>query len=332
VCFLDALVLSLLAGPRLVRRYPQAQRPWVAVVWALAGASLCKGILDGGPLGYDTVAAWLAVVCLSKGTTLQQAAAWLAGRWVLLGLVLALWLAVVAAIEPAFIGFQGTCLLYRVALYALVLSVPALWAGGRARRVAAATVGLSAVAVAAFGYDSARRNLLPLLAPAPTWAVQYAAGPDGVSAKAVAVPAGCYLDLYRRLGEAPQRVRWVSAGRNRSSAPTGFYADLVVLASADQAVLTRSGLVAVRRAERLADRSGPAFRLEVEFDAALGPVLWGGPDVAQGQLEENERQVAYRLLDAQLRAAGVTEYVLIPLAQYRRTSPRAPATQVAGGG
>ena len=319
VCFLGALGLSLVTGPRCVGGYPRRQQPFVALVWALAGASLCKGILDGGPLGYDVVVAWLTLAVLGSAGSLEQAARTLKARWLLVCLSVLLWLAAVGVIELEFAFYQAREFLYRLCLYALVLSAPLL----PARRWAAGTFVLSTAVASVLAWQSATRYLLPLLARAPATAVVYTPAPEGSRARQADVSgAGDYVGLYAQLGETANRVRWVSAPRQRSGTPTGLYADLKILRWTGRP-LTSGGLVTIRRAEPLEDASHPTFRLEVEFDAATGPVLWRGRDVPGDQLDENERHVAYRLLDARLRACGVSQYVLIPLAQFRRTAPAA---------
>jgi hypothetical protein len=184
------------------------------------------------------------------------------------------------------------------------------------------------VAAFSFAGDLAAR-FIPLLAPAPASANVFA--PDGPRSVPTLRHERC-ADVYRRLGDRPARARHVSLAYDRQGT-TGLYAQLIVLSCSGAIRFGPDPIVSIPRSEPIpdrpvthADRPGfsAAFYIQVEFNPARGPILYTGADSA-GQLEENERFVAFHLLDDYLRRAGVLEYVLIPYLQYRDEPKPLPA-------
>jgi hypothetical protein len=326
--FVAALILALVAGPAVLRPYPQAQMPWVAVVLGLALATVSKSILDGGPLAYDAVAGLLAVAVLIQADSIEAVFRLMARRCLLLVLVVALWAAIVAAADWGVLAFQAQNLCYRLAVYGLLLAVPRMWTAGQASRrdwIRLAVCGGLAVVFAGWNVYS---ELLPLWRAAPAGVIRYdfpENAPDGTPvdmesfASATVVPVGpgeSYLNAYLRLGEKPGRIRRVSAAP-RPEKPTGFYADLIILSTAERSQELRpTPILQIRRADIVAAGRHPRLRVQVEFPPSLGPVLYAPGSSGGDQLAENERFMGYILLDRYLARAGVSEYVLVPLAQY----------------
>ena len=326
--FLVSLILALRLGPRVVARYPRAEQPAVAIVLSLALVSLCKCVLDGGVLAYDAVAAAVFAVPMVLHESLLVLGRGLGRLALRAGLGVVLWLTIVAAIDVSFVVHQATHFAYRAAIYGLVLSAGFWWAQPRHPRVAG--IGLT-VATAVVGcvllIAEARRYLLPLWESAPPTVLQYEwldqPQEDGNELRFATVkqeelpPGTSYLGAYQHLGQKPNRVRNVSVGARTLGKATGLYADLIILSmKTDQLTICPSDILSIERMDPLAGFERPRFRVDVQFSAELGPVLWRGYDADRTQIDENERFAAYILLDRYLSACGVEEYILIPLAQY----------------
>ncbi len=330
VAFLVSLGLGLWNGPLLIARYgPRAQVP-LCLLAAIAFTSVSKCILDGGPLSYDALAGGLCVIALTRASSLGDLGRWLRCYAIRLICVASAWLLVIALLDLSTLVHQATCLAYRVAVYAFLLG----WAwyrqcAQRARWQPVLIWGVGAATAGAFLIRDAGRSILPLFTPAPSTAHCYHVDPPveggalsmtkaGLTHTAVAIPPNTSnLAAYLMLGEMPLRVRNVSLEGGRQQRPTGIYADLIVLAVQDERLSFRPNpIVKIKRMEEDCRADQRRLHIQVEFSAEGGPVLWRGDYADHDQIAENEKFVAYRLLDAYLRSAGLIEYVLIPYAQY----------------
>ena len=140
---------------------------------------------------------------------------------------------------------------------------------------------------------------------------------DPIAATLVALPeTASYLAAYEQLGANPLRTRNVSVRRGAPGCATSLWAEVVVL-DIDQSTVefAPSPLIRLQHVETSSIGRYPRLQMEVRFSPDLGPVLWRGTGVRQDQIDENERFVAYYLLDAYLRAGGIGEYILLPLGQ-----------------
>jgi hypothetical protein len=396
------LVTTLLGGwlfVRHVRRYPARQRGLIALLAALGLATLSKGMFDGGPLAYDTVAAALLLWLIANARSVRGLACAVGSNRRLGLLLVGLWLSVLASIDAGMVMDQTYRFAYRAALYALLISaawglelrhmrrrkriteaaVAAAARRGTSRTAAAAPLGprrerrsarltltASAVLVASFAAQQARIELLPLYEQAPRLANVYTclvhpfseedhtqhnrrssstleAEPPGLAAarpssrriteslgiradsplqggdvRTTVIPGGATCRAaYQQCGDDPQRSRFVSLHRDALPAPNGFIADLIVLDTTQTSVVLQpEGLVEINGVRRLPDPRYLRLHARIQFDAVDGPVLWRPGRSRQDQLDENERFVAYHLLDAYLRRAGISEYILIPYAQF----------------
>ena len=315
----------LAVAPRAILRYRRA-RLAVAAVWALAAATLTKGVADGGPLAYDAAAAALAMTLLGRADSLESLAALCKRRALTLISCVALWLLVIALADPSALAGQAEHFAYRVGLYGCVLALAGLAQADASRRRAAGTLAGVCLAIAGWGFvNSLREVLVPLHAPVMGRVLRY---DDGAEAHAVQTPPGAsVLQAYRLAGENPYRVRRVSVLRSPGR-PTGLVAELVILeARSAQLPQGPEGVVTIRKSGLIAGQHGPRLRLQVEFDGERGPCVWSGREHGASQVEENERFVAYHLLDGVLRRAGFRSYVLIPIAFYRDAPPATPGAE-----
>jgi hypothetical protein len=339
--FALSLFLALHVGPHCVARYPRGEQTAVTVVLGLGLAALCKCVLDGGPLAYDAVAGALAVALIAKSTSLAALARGLRHHALRIGMVVGLWLTVVAAIDLTFLEHQAQQFLYRTAIYGCILATGYCSAHRNPIRTRPAACAAGTAAIACwFSISAAARQLWPLWQPAPAriltyqWLDQphrYEGNLEFVRATDIPVhPGHRYWQAYQTAGNNPLRVRNVSAApRDPSTTATGLYADLIILA-ADTEALTflPSDILTIERMDPVNENGALRWRIEVRLDGVYGPVLWRGPSDPRTQIDENERFVAYALLDHYLRACGVREYILIPLAQYAQ---HAPASAQPGG-
>jgi hypothetical protein len=306
-------------------------------VLGLGLAALCKCVLDGGPLAYDAVAGALAVALIAKSTSLAALARGLRHHALRIGMVVGLWLTVVAAIDLTFLEHQAQQFLYRTAIYGCILATGYCSAHRKPIRTRPAACAAGTAAIACwFSISAAARQLWPLWQPAPAriltyqWLDQphrYEGNLEFVRATDIPVhPGHRYWQAYQTAGNNPLRVRNVSAApRDPSTTATGLYADLIILA-ADTEALTflPSDILTIERMDPVNENGALRWRIEVRLDGVYGPVLWRGPSDPRTQIDENERFVAYALLDHYLRACGVREYILIPLAQYAQHAPAPP--------
>ena len=139
-CFVTAVVAGLVAGGCWVARYPERQQPGVAVLAALALSSLAKCIVDGGPLAYDAIAAVLFVVLIARARSLDEVGRYAYRYRFALGLSIALWLSLVAAVDVRFVEHQLQQFLYRSGWYTILLLIGGRYAGRDASRPAHALV------------------------------------------------------------------------------------------------------------------------------------------------------------------------------------------------
>lgn len=350
-CFAGALVMSVRVCARAVVRYPVREQAWVLI--AMGGACACcvKGVLDGGPLGYDVVVGGLTLAACGSAASIAEMARFVRAQWKRGVGVFVIWIsALVALASPQAALVQIERGLERAALVVALLSVPivAAWVIRRLRNEVArgASEGVLrwrvwriAGVLVAWGLVVSqcvrvvRGTIVPLVSRAPERAVVFAGEMPTIVATGPSDMRGgaSVLAAYRSLGEAPMRARRVSMAPKDAARSGVLYADVVVVRAAGPIAFTPGRVVSVRASEPVLEEDevgGPppvsgdasvrqqAYRLRVKFafDGDLGPSL--SADVAgPTQVGENERFVTYFLLDAYLRARNVEEYVLVPVVQ-----------------
>jgi hypothetical protein len=345
LAFAGALITSLVAGPRLAAR---SRTPATGVLLAMSLGSLCKCVLDGGPLAYDAVAAGLCAWALWERAALDPTA-WIVRRLPRLVCILGVWsIAIVLVNEGALIG-QWWALLERLSLYLLIMAWPLVLPRLRRRplhalcdspMLTASLVGAGLMLATTIA-GAVSRNIIPLFDAAPSSIVRLPAAPDPtldkpeLVADRVRVPTGATMgEAYRLLGERPNRVRRSSVLAGTSPVATGFFADLIVLRPERARIRFSPGSpVTIKRAapsQNLAAAPGQRplrrLRLQVHLSGPDVPVLYR--DAPHTQIDENEKFAAYYLFDAHLRASGIEEYILVPRSAYRdRARPDHPAAQ-----
>ena len=311
--FLITFVSVIGLAPRVVMRYPIGQRWAVAVVYALAGGSLAKCLLDGGPLAYDAVAGAVAVVLLFATDRLEQMGRVLRRGIIPLALTLGVWVGVVVVCDFGVTGSLIKQLVYRLSIYGLVLSLAAVLSSRQSGRMSLATCGVCAVLVLLGLGSGVRHTLMPLMGTAPEVAIRY---PIDEPALPHRVPSGTRVkDAYALLADDAYRTRHTSVGLDRR-APTGLILQITPL-EGETLDLSRadSDVIRFKKTRVTQERGRLRIWLEVSFDAELGPVVY--TEQRLGQLHENERFVAYHLIDRALRQAGLSRYHLITYAAYR---------------
>lgn len=348
VSFVGTLALAMWHGPRGAAMYPARERSAAVMVLGLALASVCKSILDGGPLAYDAVIGGIAGLALMRSVNLRGAVRWVSRNGVLVGCVLVGWLGIVWGVSPGSLLHQAEHGLYRAAVYAGIVAI-GLWrvedavlTGVRGRWVLGA--GTAAVMGVAgwFAIGSAFQTIVPLLdRPPVTSAVVLRSGDGGVRAEHVNVEsAGTALGAYRSQGDDGLRVRRTSLAP-RPGRATGMYVDLIVLdrdGAADRPPMVEpSEVLKIKRIRRVKESElalserGVRWTLQVEFGERSGPVVWNDWRRGDTQIDENERHIGYLALDAQLRASGVREYVIVPYGLYVAQPRAARAVTGAAG-
>ncbi|MDX2147129.1 MAG: hypothetical protein SFZ23_06360 [Planctomycetota bacterium] len=321
-----------------------------ASVCAVSGAAKC--VLDGGPLAYDAVLGLLVVAMWTRlhqrtPAIERRPFAQLARPALVAALIILGWLTCVLQLAPGQAGHQASALVERVVLLAALVWGVAV-AGGllRVARAGAkggvedgdATIfrlrwamfaGSWAVAITLLQCAvSLQRGVAPLFAPAGASFVAF--DEHGCATECSVKPGERAIDVYRRMGDDPLRARIVSfPGHQRSGTQLDsvLLGELIVLDVSSGVVrLPESGAVRIARIDpvplehtaahpRMPAPNRPRFYVEIVCDARLGPRIFD-PDEQQeqGQVQTNERFVAYHAIDAMLRTAGVREYVLVPYA------------------
>lgn len=341
--FLVTTVAWVWLAPRWMEAYPQQDRPAAAWVLALAAGAASKCVLDGGLLAYDAAAAVATLAVLAEAGSISGIAVALRRRVVPLVLGLSFWAGTIALLDLSSLPGQAGQLYYRLSLYGLIVAWPLVLRRGVGGRRSGGAVGVAVAtgaAVAGCVALEARTTLWPLLRQAPTAAVVYEAG--GTAGRLEPTLGRSVAGAYRALGENPYRVRRLSMGERVAGEATGLVAEILPLEAREARFPGRpDGVVTFRKSELIDTGAQPRIRVQVEFDARLGPVLWRDAARVNDQVAENERFVAYHLLDVALRRAGFTRYVLVPYAFYRRPvgegreateMPPASASQPGRGG
>ena len=302
--FLAACTASLWMGPRFAAEC-LARGDWASgAILALALGSVSKCLLDGGPLSYDFIAGLLAAMYFAHDQAKHRA--WLARRWPWILMALSAWVATIGVLSPDAVDYQVMQCVRRLSLYGLISLV-----GARAMftfdrgKLAAACICVLVTAHSAYG--ALRSRVLPLFEPVPGRVVSYEAGtqPEPLH------PSDSAYHAYARLHERPHRVLWTSMLAGTSPVATGFFADIKVIDGRSvQPAAGRDGCITVSTATDEAAQRAGRTHLKVMFSGPEAPVLFR--DAPNSQLDENERFVAFRLLDRLLRAQGISRYVLIP--------------------
>lgn len=306
VSFLTSLAISLWLLPAWLRQDPQ-RRTGDIVLSAFASSAAVKCILDGGPLAYDAFVGLMTLFLLLHGSALGDRLGGLRIRTIPLLAALA-WVSAVAILSPGALQGQLTEALKRSLLYFAVSSLSRVsWAGiTLSRRQHLGLTGASLCAWACFAAIDVRSRILPLLAPAPAKWLSLRDGPRVVLSGGERV-----AQVYLRNNDNPLRARYTSV-MSRTGLATGMLAEVIPLRATEQVQFQNSPSVRLVRAEVGQDRR---IKLQVEFDATLGPVLFA--DGMRNQVTENERFAAYFAFDGTARRAGLSEYILIPYLQYR---------------
>jgi hypothetical protein len=363
IATIAGLALGTRHAARSLREQPAPVAMAHALVIAIALQSISKCILDGGPLAYDALAGVLAAwAMLRTDARPRTTLAWARRRWAVLTLLVFSWLGLVLLLSPATLDFQAINLIFRLALYASIIALghaaasltrasppaplAAQTAARWAQRMIPAASTLAALGLTAWSVlDTIRLRIAPLFAPPPGAIVYHAPPTYQIVAPPHSAGGASFSTLahaYAATRERPHRVTWTSALAGTSPVNTGFFAEIIVLDGPPIApALARSGLldVAVGPPER---REGPQpspiatpyqpqppasparTPIRVTFRGPAAPVLFR--DAPHNQADENEKFVAYRLLDAHLRDQGVTSYILIPSLSFReKPAPHATA-------
>jgi len=340
VCFLTSITSFLRALPSLVARYPANQRFGVACTATLAGCAATKCILDGGPLAYDAVCGMLTLIGLTQAFSLRDLAGFSRRHALNFITIVTIWLIIVGITSFGALPNQAEHFAYRLTIHSLILFAAA-WSvvprSSFARQLlpspGLATLALS-LCVLAFAMHQARTWLLPMYRPAPSFAMQYNESME--KAQPVRTTASSIEGAYRALGNSPTRVRTISFPEPVAGPGTGFYGQLVPL---HQGLPIRllpqlsASLVRIARQEPALDGPLGAFNVQVEFPGPFAPAISPPTDRPMTALDENERYVAFHLLDRALQRAGLDEYVLIPYVLYsdRKTALTRPATPAGVG-
>ncbi len=360
--FIGAIVCWLIIAPLVIgigSRHDVMARAWV---FALAGASLTKSILDGGPLAYDAVVAavTLVVLCLTSEEPMSERAATVRERFfsmffktapsrsrlvrdssappgniasdnkpamsrnslILLGLSVLFWLALLVAIDPSSLAPQAQRAAYRAAIYAAILcaaSVNSVRQESPTDRQWIAVCGAVSVVVAVILFlQQVGVTLVPLWSRNPQRSVSY--GNDCEPFQGYQSGEKTFDAFYRREGEDPFRARNVSVAKKHPlPQPQGLLAETTILSAEHASIPTQPvGVVNFRTTQELESSDFPRLRLKVEFDPATGPALFCPPERTMTQIDENERFVAYHLLDCAMRHAGFKRYILVPYGFYER--------------
>jgi hypothetical protein len=339
LCFLAACTIAIAESRSVVARFEPATRPLIALVYAVAAANACKSILDGGPLAYDAVASLLTLALLRGSPGLAGIGPWLktAAKPALLSL--ALWIAILLALQPGAIDRHPGLLAYRLAILATPLAMGALLLAllqsstprtlkSIARPAAASLAGVAIVIH--FASQAAQTSLWPLQRTAPQAALLM--GPQWNACTHLDLPKDAtFAQAYALAGDNPLRVRHVSFRDPGDNTPSGFFGQLVIPPGRPWSLdpnAQDTGPIAMLRCDPVEDARRPSFRIQVESDGQRGPKLCPPTNRPLTILDDHERFVAYHALDARLRRGGLREYVLVPYIFYEQTKPaESPITQ-----
>jgi hypothetical protein len=331
--FTGCAVLAPRIAAGAAAKYPEHERFCVLAVLACAAACGVKCILDGGPLAYDAVSAAIAWWLLIGPSNMVECAAKVVRLRLWLVIAIGLWVAaMLSLVQAPAAEVQLWRASQRLGVYLMMLS-PIWFKYLKGRRLSWVLVPVSVGLTLTVVHDS-WESVRPLLSPAPAIAMKYDTGSTTPEPRTVAsgtTAFGAYVGLH----EVPTRARNVSlAPRDEHARASGLYAELVVLKTTRPFSFTDDPVVHVLRSDAAFDEAPSSsrmvkFRVQVEFDASTGPNL-ALPSHELGQIAENERFVAYFLLDNYLRRIGVSSYVLVPYATYAGASATA-AHQAAAG-
>jgi hypothetical protein len=303
VCFVLTLTFALWLVPAWLRRDPE--RPLGQIVLgALASSAVTKCILDGGPLAYDAVVGAITLFLLLHDRAIAHSRL---KRGFTPVMTMLLWVAAVAAYSPGALQGQLTEALKRTLLYLAIgaSGVKVCWP--RLTPRAGSWIGATCLAAwMCFVMADVRARVVPLLQQAPSTWVSLRDGPRLMSARGPRV-----ADAYLENADDPLRARFTSV-TERTDLATGMLAEAIPLRATEHLAFQDDASLRFVRAEFSEEGR---IRLQVEFDAALGPVLFS--DGRRNQVTENERFVAYFAFDRAARRAGLGEYILIPYLQYR---------------
>jgi hypothetical protein len=333
--FVTAIVQSLRVG---ARQAAAGSMGWSrGLVLALAMGSVCKCILDGGPLAYDCVAGLVAVWVIADGSA-TGAAEWLRRRWAWAVIAVGGWCLAMIISGTGTFHFQLVNIAERAALYGSIVVLGAVcsargleWSrarGGNRLGVVLGCVSLAVTGLAAWRTVSER--VLPLNRGPEGRVVHYPVD-GGALPRADQPPRsmGSLAEVYRAFGERPHRVKWTSTLAGTSEVATGFFAEVIVIDGPDvRPSVSRDGIVRVSVAEHGDSSEAPQrgrSTLRVNFVGPAAPVLFR--EGTHTQADENEKFVAYRLFDAHLREQGIREYVMIPYTAFRGLKPTGDAAR-----
>ncbi|MCX5691738.1 MAG: hypothetical protein NTV94_18425 [Planctomycetota bacterium] len=317
VSFLVTLATALWAGPRFAAA-GLARGDWAGgVILALALGSVSKCLLDGGPPSYDFIAGLVATAFVVRGGATRES--WLARRWTWILMALSAWIATIGVLSFDSVDYQIMQLVRRLSLYGLI----ALAGAAEARRTGVKRIVVAAASMLVTAhslYGAMALRVVPLFGVPPGRVVSHESGTRPGSS----VPGDSAFAAYARNHERPHRVLWTSTLAGTSPVATGFFADIKVIDG--PAVLpwvTPDGSISVSTATDAAAALAGRTHLKVVFSGADAPVLFR--DAPNSQLDENEKFVAYRLFDRQMRAHGINRYVLIPYDAFRERGEHALA-------
>jgi hypothetical protein len=327
VCFVLAAGLVVAMAPRVIARCAGGARMARAAVLAVAGCGVSKSMLDGGPLAYDFVVCATALTAVVRG--------WGMPGWEMSGprsrgpdgvlrvrremvAALVVWTAWVVALEVLQTGAVRVQVERAAGLGSLLGLGLMIGAGGsvtgkRTSHVRLVMWGVLGVGAAVMVVGRLNAWVRPMLAPAPARVVEHDhdSGTAAVEEGGGRNVLGAYLDA----GESPFRVRGVAMGALGPGVAGVVYAEVWVLRTDDGRV--RLGPVAgaaasITRSEVVHGAREGVLKVRVrgELGEPTSPAVVD--QEARGGVADNDRFIAYLMLDGALRRAGVREYVIVP--------------------
>ncbi len=325
VSFTLALASSFFVAPYVVTRYPSQERVVVGFIFSWILCSLCKCVLDGGPLAYDALTAMILLRPILVADTMNTLFMQLKKQLPICCLVLAAWMAILMIFQPGSLGTQVERIVVRSSLILFPLLL--LWVLEQGRtvmifRLAATAMGMT-IALAGIK-RSAEIDLFPLhkKTPAQLTLVSSSESENGqlmpIQKEQLGTdPDHTILQTYLSLNVSPYRCSTVSFANSE----TDIISNLVgrILLPANELVgltFPEDDTVYVAALEPTSTlvKKGSQIDwidcyLSVEFKEPIG-ISFNG--TVMNQVQENERFFAYRLIDHHLRRSGLSQYILIP--------------------
>ena len=314
-----ALIALLAAAGCVVGHWTGARRPVALILYSLAGSHTVKCLLDGGLLAYDFLPSLVVLYVMFRCATGDELIPLLRRRGLLLVLVAVLFLGATALFSADFaIVVQSQ---QYGAQYALYITLGALLVLTRQHILRFAAVVLPCVAWLGFFYlDHTLADISALNARITSQdrIVKFTYGvesPQGDSpGSAYVVPSLVGKPTYAAYvvnEDNPLRNRNTVVKSADEDGYTGFLFALRVLkADSDAVRLTSNDYITLRGMDEAGPVSDSLFVLRVAFNRRFFSTMW---DDSPSIVVENNRFAVLYYLNRYLAAAGVHEYVLMPL-------------------